>query len=102
MARLMNDEDLSRQIIDGFLEDMPEQIKRLRTDIDDGDTGSAGNRAHTIKGAAANVGALAMSALALAMEKAGKNGYREELHNLLPELERQFNLTREHMRDGAL
>ena len=39
MARLMGDEDLVKEIIAGFLEDMPKQMDTLREHIDRGDVG---------------------------------------------------------------
>lgn len=79
MARLMGDEDLARTIIAGFLEDVPKRILALRGHLDRGDAGSAGGQAHALKGAAANVGGMALSAVASEMEEAGKAG-RRRLH----------------------
>jgi len=100
MARLMGDEDLAKDIIAGFLEDIPKRIHALKKHLDQGDAGSAGGQAHAIKGAAANVGGMTMSAVAFEMEKAGNAGRREELAALMPELERQFDLLKTSMREG--
>ena len=70
LARLMGDEDLVKEIIAGFLADMPRQIHVLEKLIDQGDARMAGGQAHSIKGAAANAGGLALSAAATDMEKA--------------------------------
>jgi len=83
-----------------FLINMPRQLQALKKHIDQRDAGSAGNQAHAIKGAAANVGGIALSAVADEMEKAGKAGRPEEMAALMPELERQFNLLRAKMREG--
>jgi PAS domain S-box-containing protein len=101
MARLMGDEELARTIIAGFLEDVPKRILALRGYLDCGDAGSAGGQAHAIKGAAANVGGLALSAVASEIEEAGKAGRREELAARWPELERQFALLKIRMREQA-
>jgi PAS domain S-box-containing protein len=101
MARLMGDEDLARTIIAGFLEDVPKRILALRGHLDRGDAGSAGGQAHALKGAAANVGGMALSAVASEMEEAGKAGRREKLISLLPEMERQFALLKMRMREQA-
>jgi PAS domain S-box-containing protein len=101
MARLMGDEDLAKTIIAGFLEDIPKRILALRTHLDRGDAGSAGGQAHAIKGAAANVGGMALSAVASEIEEAGKAGRREELAALVPEIERQFALLKTRMREQA-
>jgi PAS domain S-box-containing protein len=99
-ARLMADADLLREIIAGFLEDMPRQLQALKRHLDRHDAGSAGNQAHAIKGAAANAGGMALSAAAGEMEKAGKTGRPEEIAALMPELERQFDLLRTKMQEG--
>jgi PAS domain S-box-containing protein len=101
MARLMGDEELARTIIAGFLEDVPKRILALRGHLDRGDAGSAGGQAHAIKGAAANVGGMALSAVASEIEEAGNAGRREELAALVPEMERQFTLLRTCMREAA-
>jgi DNA-binding response OmpR family regulator len=99
LARLMGDEVLVKEIIAGFLGDMPKRIHMLKKLIDQGDAGSAGGQAHAIKGAAANVGGLALSAAAHEMEKFGNAGRREELVALLPDLERQFDLLKARMQE---
>ena len=93
-ARLMGDADLVKEIIAGFLNDMPQQIQSLKSHIDRRDMEAAGRQAHTIKGAAANAGGLALSAVAGKMEKAGLAGGWEEMAALMSELERQFDRLR--------
>jgi two-component system, sensor histidine kinase and response regulator len=98
LARLMNDLDLVKEITAAFLEDMPEQLQKLKADIVAGDGLAAGKQAHAIKGAAANVGGMAFSAAALAIETTARAGTRaDKLSALLPEMERQFGLLREQM-----
>jgi CheY-like chemotaxis protein/HPt (histidine-containing phosphotransfer) domain-containing protein len=101
IARLMGDEELARTIIAGFLEDVPKRILALRGHLDRGDAESAGGQAHAIKGAAANVGGVALSAVASEIEESGKAGRREELASLVPEMERQFALLKICMREQA-
>ena len=99
-ALLMGDKDLVREIIAGFLGDMPRQIDTLKKHIAEGDAGLAGGLGHAIKGAAANVGGKSLSAVAAEVEKAGKAGRLEEIAALMPELERQFDLLKAQMREG--
>ncbi|MFO7867206.1 MAG: response regulator [Candidatus Aminicenantes bacterium] len=101
MTRLMGDEDLSRKVIADFLEDMPKRILALKQHLDQGDAESAGFQAHAIKGAAATVGGMALSAVASSMEEAGKAGRLEEIVSLVPEMERQFALLKVRMRKKA-
>jgi HPt (histidine-containing phosphotransfer) domain-containing protein len=95
----MDDEELAREIIADFLGDMPKQMHTLAKYIDQDDAPLAGGQAHAIKGSAANVGAMALSAVAFEMEKAGREGRLQEIAALMPELERQFELLEVHMRE---
>jgi len=90
MVRLMDDEDLARTVVGGFLEDIPRQIEVLKGCLEAGDAPRAERQAHSIKGASANVGGAALSAVAFEMEKAGKTGNLEAVAARLPELETQF------------
>ncbi|MFO7981430.1 MAG: response regulator [Candidatus Aminicenantes bacterium] len=101
MTRLMDDKDLFRKVTAGFLEDMPKRILTLKQHLDQGDAGSAGLQAHAIKGAAATVGGMALSAVASSMEEAGKGGRQEEIASLVQEMERQFALLKARMRKKA-
>ncbi len=99
---LLGDEELAKEIIVGFLEDLPTQIDTLKRHVDAGDTREAGSVGHSIKGAAANVGGMAFSSVAADIERAGKAGRLEEIAALLPALERQFELLKIQMREWAL
>jgi PAS domain S-box-containing protein len=101
-SRLMGDEDMVREITAAFLKDMPEQIGILKRYIAQGQTGQAGSQAHKIKGAAVNVGGMALSTVALKMEKAGRSGQLDQIAALMPELEEQFNSLKVKMREVEL
>jgi CheY-like chemotaxis protein/HPt (histidine-containing phosphotransfer) domain-containing protein len=90
LERLMGDEDLANTILEGFLEDIPRQIQTLRESLDAGDIQTAERQAHTIKGAAANVGGEALRALALEMEMAAKAGDPAGAAGRVTELEERF------------
>ncbi len=100
MDRLMGDEGLAESIIQVFLEETPKQMNELHEKVTDGDAEGAGVQAHKIKGAEANVGGEIMSAVALEMEKGGRIGDLDKMTSLLPELEKEFDLLKEAMRDG--
>ena len=95
--RLMNNKDLIRSVTAAFIGDMSEQITQLKTSVGQGDTQTASAQSHKIKGAASNVGGMALSALAHTMEFAGKAGDLESLRQELPELERNFSLLKAAM-----
>jgi PAS domain S-box-containing protein len=74
MERLMDDEKLAARLLDGFLYDIPRQIKLLGGYIESGDMRGIERQAHTIKGAAANVGGEALRAVALEIEQKAGSG----------------------------
>ncbi len=97
LVRLMGDEELARDVVDGFLEDAPKQFEGLRVCISAADETGALRRVHTIKGASANVGGDALSAAALEAERAGQAGGVDAIMSRVPVLESQFVQLREAM-----
>ncbi len=89
--RLMNDTELIQKVLDGFLGDMPRQIQALVFFVDDKNTDDAGRQCHQIKGAAGNVGADTLRALAHDMENAAKAGDLDRLKRLTPKLSTAFD-----------
>ena len=101
LERMMGDENLARVIVDGFLEEIPQLIEALKACIAAGDTAGAYRHAHSIKGAAANVGGEALRAAALRAEKAGQAGDQAAIMALVPDLECQFGGLKNAMADFA-
>ena len=66
------DKDFEREIIDLFLKDTPLQLTRLEAAINDGNSSNVEAAAHSIKGAAANMGAEKFRKLAHGLEMKGK------------------------------
>ena len=97
LERLLGDEDLLKDVLACFRCDLPIQMQSLRAHLGAGQAELALAQVHTIKGAAANVGALAFSAVAAAMETAGRAGRLESLGSLMPELEREFTLLQQRL-----
>ena len=95
LQRLMNDEELVHIVIAGFLEDIPLQIQSLKDYLASSDGTGAERQAHTIKGAAANIGAEALRATAFEMEKNGKSGDLSAIRKRMSKLELQFERLRE-------
>jgi len=97
MKRLMGDRALARTIVTGFLDDMPNHLAALKSHLEARDAGAAGRRAHSMKGAAACVSAIALHNHALEMEHAAAAGNLHAIAARLPELERRFQIAREAM-----
>ncbi|MEW6288339.1 MAG: CHASE domain-containing protein [Thermodesulfobacteriota bacterium] len=97
LKRLMGDQVLAQIVIQGFLQDIPQQIQELKRLLAGEDAAAAGRQAHTIKGAAANVGGESLRAVALQMEKAGKAGDLAAMRQRMAELEAQFDRLQDAM-----
>jgi len=99
MARMMDDEDLARTVIGGFLEDLPKLIEELKDFLEAGDVPRTERQAHSIKGASANVGGEALREAAFEMEKAAKAGDLKSVAARLPELENQVARLKDFMNE---
>ncbi len=90
MDRMMNDEELTRTVIEGFLGDMPGQINQFRRHVEAGEVQEAGRQAHKIKGASGTVGGEVVRALASELEQAGKAGDLAVISSRMGALEDEF------------
>ncbi len=98
MDRLMGDENFAKELIEIFLDDIPKQIESLNHSLETSDTKTVGRIAHTIKGAAANVGGQALCELAGIIETACHDGNVEFIQEHWPELALQFNRLKKAMK----
>ena len=87
----MNDEELARVVLDGFLSELPDQITQLKNHLATGETRPVEQQAHKIKGACSTVGCEALRAVAWAMEQAGKAGDMDAARARVSDLDAQFN-----------
>ncbi len=95
MDRLEGDEELAEMVIESFLEDIPRQLQALRELLAAGDIRGAQRQAHTIKGAASNVGAEALRAVATEAELALRAGAEQGADTHLQSLQHQFDRLRQ-------
>ena len=82
--RMMGDPDLIRAVVEGFLADVPSRLTALAQSFEGSDVPALTREAHSIKGAAANLGAEALRQAAARVEQAGKGGDLDEARRLLP------------------
>jgi HPt (histidine-containing phosphotransfer) domain-containing protein len=97
LDRVMDDEEFARMLMEGFLDDIPKQMRALKEFIGSGDVTGAARQAHTIKGAAANMGGETLRAAAFEVEESLKSGSLGTASAHIPELERQFARLKEAM-----
>jgi HPt (histidine-containing phosphotransfer) domain-containing protein len=93
----MQDQDLARIVMNGFLQDIPRQIEALQRCLDVKDAPGAAIKAHLIKGAAANVGGEQLRSLGFEMEKSSRAGDLESIAFRMDELNHQFLRLKEAM-----
>ncbi|MEI6670104.1 MAG: response regulator [Acidobacteriota bacterium] len=90
LERLMDDEDLVRTVATAFLSDFPQQFAALNVHLDKRDVPATQRLAHSIKGAAANMGANAMRSVAADLEQSARRGDLAAVRAGLPDLTAQF------------
>jgi len=95
--RLMNDPQMMKSVAEIFCQDLIAQIDELKLSVKGNDSAQAAAIMHQIKGASANVGGKALSALALEMELAGKAGNIDDLVQNIAQLEDNFTDLKEAM-----
>ncbi len=100
--RMMDDGGLVKAILEGFLQDIPDQIQALKKCLATGDIPCAERQAHSIKGAAANVSGEAVRAVALEVEEAGRTGDLDAARARMGELEAQSELLKEAIIEAHL
>ncbi|MCP4675580.1 MAG: response regulator [Deltaproteobacteria bacterium] len=97
LMRLKNNRNRARRIVDLFLIDIPKQISKLEYCIAEDDCAQATHQAHTIKGAAANLGANDLSTFAFEMEKAGREGDLDSVKGNIHALWHRFDKLKDTM-----
>jgi signal transduction histidine kinase/DNA-binding response OmpR family regulator len=102
LDRMMQDEETASAILDMFLEDLPQQIEAMQRQLAAGDTLASGMTAHSIKGAAANVGAERLRQRAQSMEEAAKRSDLEALRQAMPDLNACCEELRDAIHNSAL
>jgi len=83
LTRVMGNTTLARKVVARFLTDMPGQLIALSNALNNGDSKSARIAAHSIKGAAANVGGSQLRRTAQTMEALGEAGKLDEILQLM-------------------
>lgn len=94
-----DDREILREIIDVYIEDQDEMLKTLSAAFKAGDLASVELHAHSLKGAAANVGGQRVRAVAYEIEKAGREQQLDAAHSHWSALEREAERFVEHLRN---
>jgi HPt (histidine-containing phosphotransfer) domain-containing protein len=97
LARLMGDGELVGKVVGGFLSDIPRQMEILKQHLENGDMEKVVRQAHTIKGAAANVGGEVLRGAAHGVEKSAAAGMSMDVGEVMEKLEKIFNRLKQEM-----
>lgn len=82
--------ELQKTMIDLFLAHAGERMDQIKEGLSTGTSRKAETGAHTLKSSAGNVGAQRVQSLAQEAEFLAEDGRLDELRNLLPSLEKEF------------
>jgi len=88
--RLMGDRDLVKSVEDTFVNDVIQLLAELKKNLEEGNFTGVQRQAHSIKGAAGNVGAAALQNTAQQMEMAVRDNNTLLAAELLPSLEKRI------------
>lgn len=88
----MDDVNLARTVTDMFVTEMPKYICTLKQAVLDCDSKNIELHAHSIQGAAANIGTDRFRSIAAAIESAGRSADVSKASRHIPELESQYNV----------
>ena len=102
ISRLMDDEEMARDVASNFLKDIPGQIEALRGYFAAGDGEGVEMQAHTIKGASASVGGEHLRKMASAMEKAARSGDMPGAQRRMAPLQAEFDRLRQAIQSELL
>ncbi len=92
LERTMGDAQFLSELLQAFIEGLPETKKRLEHAVEHGNAGTVAKEAGCLAGAAGNLGVTELSDTAFDLELAGRKGCTAEIHRyfrkLLLEVER--------------
>ncbi len=86
LSRVAGDRQLVAEVIAGFLDDAPLQLRALKDRLEKGDASGARLQAHTLKGAAATISAERLQALCFEAQEAAATEQLDRAFGLLPRL----------------
>jgi len=97
MLRLMNNRELVKMALGAFFESYPDIEKKIADGLLNKNSDNISYAAHTIKGAALNIGANLITETAIQIEKAAKEGNFDVVENLSYSLGVEFNNLRNEL-----
>jgi two-component system sensor histidine kinase/response regulator len=96
------DPGMFERILQSFLEDAPERIISMWHGLESGDAEKFFTAAHSLKGISGNLGAMIMMSLCQRLQTVGHSGALAGAETMIRELEAEFGLVRDDIRDTYL
>ena len=90
LERTLGDRDFLFEMLEEFTSKGPEWLKSIETLLQKCDGETLAQEAHTLKGAAANLGAERMAEFAVRLEEMGRSGDLSDGARVIDELEHEF------------
>jgi len=88
LQRCMNDAELSAEVLQIFLENVPRVVAKLQESFERSDIQATTLEAHSLKGMAMNTACPALAEAAARMEQAGQQGNLDQMRGQFPDLQR--------------
>lgn len=88
--------DVAREILEMFLEDSPPRLESLERAVETSDSSTAGREAHSLKGAAGNLGSRTLWSVCEGLEREVREGDWPAAHHDLVVLRGQLGAVLEH------
>ncbi len=101
LVRIGGDEELYRELIELFLEDSPKQLEILKSALAAGDRILGERQAHSLKSAAANIGAELLRDACHKAEQSFPSGSTETLIGLVARVDSDFEILRAHLENDS-
>ncbi len=101
LERLDGDDQLYREIVAVFTEDVPGELDVLEKAIASNDRVVIERQAHSLKSASANIGAETMRIVCLQTEKAAKTESAENLMTLVASIRNEFQRLQGYLKHSA-
>jgi CheY-like chemotaxis protein/HPt (histidine-containing phosphotransfer) domain-containing protein len=102
LEKFFGDKPTAKSVIEESVEDIEKQLNRLKALITEGGYDPVRRQAHTIKGASANIGAEALSAVAQQLEETGEDSFPYTMQTLYPKLEAEFRNLKQEVKTSLL
>ena len=102
MNRVMDDEEFARELIEQFFVDLPQQVASIKQAVAVSDYTTVSHQGHSIKGAAANLGASILQRCCRDLETAGKNEDFSQITSQISDLDQAVEELRQRLVEERL